>query len=86
MSEKIKFTVYPNHVLPYEPPYKFVVAATQENIDVRLGSMGLTAFSNLSCVERLFLSLFLENGTCLCVEETMAGVDISIKHKKPCNT
>jgi len=81
VSEKIKFMVYPNHIPPYKQPYQFVVAATQENIDVRLGSMGLPGLNQLPKVDQVFLTMFL-HGHCLCVEEGLSGVTISIKHKK----
>lgn len=60
-------------------PYQYVISATQENIDVRLRSMGLPAIDRLPKVDQLFLMLFLKHGSCLCVEETDYGLAISIK-------
>jgi hypothetical protein len=55
--------------------YKYVVPATAENIEVRLGCLGLESTRRifLDCEARVRLRLFLRYGFCLIVEDKPEG-------------
>lgn len=67
-------------------PYRFVIPATEGNIDIRLGSIGLPSLASMSTEDRLIMTLFFKGGSCLCVRETESGSDLTLKGGYPLKT